>query len=399
MSIRSSLRKEIGKATRLIDTGRESYVSLSKKFNVEMKTIYVIHHEWLAREELRDLEEEIRNRKEERARLEGDFQKLRSEIKGLKQEAAMIKEVFKAQGLNWDEGVKMIVDVRDLRAERVKLTGELTKVKTSLKKEETKLSVVKRITKSQQRSRETLRRDISKMSDRYYSYKNWLDYNAPKIWQYHLKLKETTKKIEEEKRRREIELSQLQEKLKRLEATEEELSTNVKNLETTEEKTKEAYRKMIEDAKLKRDELLKEAVEKSKRIVGDAEEKAKKILEDAEQKRDLRLAGVQGERERIQEKNENLKRENKRLEGENELMKLALKGSIEDLLEKYPSLLKREEEKRRKQPREISSSEEFSALEKGAPNGNVEALMKLASIEKSLDRIEERRREMRRKSL
>ena len=43
-----------------------------------------------------------------------------------------------------------------------------------------------------------------------------------------------------------------------LEATEEELSTNVKNLEITEEKTEEACQKMIRDAKLKRDEILKD---------------------------------------------------------------------------------------------------------------------------------------------
>ena len=111
MSIPASLRKEIAESTRLIDLGQESYVSLSKKFNgVEVSTIYDIHQEMLAKDELKDLQGEIGTQRKEHDILDGEIAARKEEIQRLKGERQVVAEAFKSQGLTWQAGVRLAID-------------------------------------------------------------------------------------------------------------------------------------------------------------------------------------------------------------------------------------------------------------------------------------------------
>jgi len=117
-------REDLERAYRLLDEGRASFRDLESKLGIPKSTL----HRWY----IKRLDERIEERRRVLADLEQSLSKLREEYFALKREVDAIEATFKLQGITLKEAVKIVKNIRDLRAERDSLKNEVARLKVEL---------------------------------------------------------------------------------------------------------------------------------------------------------------------------------------------------------------------------------------------------------------------------
>jgi chromosome segregation ATPase len=350
-----------------------------------------------------------------KTRLEGSFQKLKAkmkreiegleqEIKRLKKEEGEIKGFLEAQGLSWNEGIQILKDVKDLRDEQNSLQSKIAKHTLELSNWE----------KEEKRSRSTiyelktqisnLRRTMEREEEGFH---NLLDQILSAQDRLHA-IEERKRELEElvkgygdiiivhEQKERiaslQAEIQSLTEETTRLKANVEYLIRSVNRLKDERETLQSTNEEQIKKVKELAEQIVTQAKQESEQILAVAREK-KKILTEANLK-------LKEETEFLKKKLQQLdidikKKEKRKAENKEEPEKPATERTkkIEGIKEAETEPVKVQLKEEIQKP-----PEESSALDKGAPNWNLDVLTRLSRMEKNLDAIVERRRETMRKS-
>jgi len=262
-------QKRIEEAFRLLEAGKESFRSLEAKLGVPKSTLQRWYTMWLEkrieerRKALTEIEGKISKLSSELSELESRFNRkrglleekykaekasLEKEISALKREAAKVKSVFEAQGFTFEEGLKILGEVKSLRDEKESLKGQIAKLRAEIPSLESHVKHARLTVLQLEKGRESLQNAISSLSLTYRGYLWWLQSEKPKIEQQKTQLENTIKSLKEHKARLESEITMLQTEMG-------ELMKNVKELE----EAKKALTAVLEAEKEKTNELLRKA--------------------------------------------------------------------------------------------------------------------------------------------
>lgn len=239
-----------------------------------------------------ELEEDRRKKREE----------IEKEIQGLKREREKVKAMFEDQGLTWNEGVKMLKDIADLRGELEKLKGEKAAAKDRLEQERENVETTRCQVSSVRRRKLRLEAEVFELSRIYQRYRDWYNREAPQMDEYESTLLRSVHRLEEQKRELEETNSQIQERSQRLKDEVKQLKVEiwekerkVKELEEAEKKTKEILKGEIEEGRRK----LRKYKQEKRREIEETREKVKEIVEKGEEEKE-RLRRSRIEREKIE---------------------------------------------------------------------------------------------------
>ena len=453
MSIPFTLREAIDKAIPEIEKGTDSYGKAAKRIGVGKATVYRRHITLLTAQvtglkdrrdktqtEVKGLEKtygdlEPRYRKkhedleakyqEKKSRLEGSYQKLEANLKGqiekLNQEQAEIKSVFEAEGLGWNEGIQLLRNVRNLRDELNSLQAKIAKYTTELSNWEKEakrsrstilqlrdqLSDLRECVEREEVAFDVLLGEISSARDQLYAIREEERRLAERAKNFRGII--VTGKLGKRKASLQAEIISLAEETRRLKASVEFLTGKIKDLKAEREILQSGKEEDIKKFNEIAERIVTEAKQESEQILAAAEEERKRTLAEGSVARKELNAALKKKteflKEELQQLNIDVKREERRkaeieeecerrVEEAHEQAKLIVEGAElkrEKILKEAEELIDRLKEKST-----LEAEEPEMKLPRMAPKEEI--LTKLASMEKSLDKIEERRREKRRKT-
>jgi len=111
--------RKVEEALRLLDEGKASLRRLAKELGIPRSTLHRLYSKWV--------EERVEALRGEKSRLQAEVRALEEEVARLKREREEVRSSFERQGLKWEEGVAIVREVRDLRAEVERLRSEISK--------------------------------------------------------------------------------------------------------------------------------------------------------------------------------------------------------------------------------------------------------------------------------
>lgn len=226
MPVPMDVRKKIEEDLRLIESGKQSYGSLAERYGLSKSTVFRMHIKKLKRL-VEKAKEELKTLKQEKQKLQGDFEgleegyqrknsqlnkrheekkeRLEGEIRKLRQERKGVKEAFENLGLDWDEGIRILKEVSDLRFERVKVQKELEGYRQLIENKKRELDETERTVKRLRAVERKEQQTVKKLSEQHSAYLSWLQLEAPILEERRRELKAEVDGLESTKKRLEKE--------------------------------------------------------------------------------------------------------------------------------------------------------------------------------------------------
>ena len=106
---------------------------------------------------------------------------LEKEVSALKEEAIRVKSVFEAQGFTFEEGLKILGEVKSLRDEKITLKGQIAKLRAEIPSLENHVKHARLTVLQLEKEKWSLQQAISSLSLTYRGYLWWLQSEKPKI--------------------------------------------------------------------------------------------------------------------------------------------------------------------------------------------------------------------------
>ncbi|MEM4862989.1 MAG: hypothetical protein QW706_07435 [Candidatus Nezhaarchaeales archaeon] len=333
-------REELEEAFKLLDEGKTSFRDLESKLGVPKSTL----HKWYLkrlerrieerRRELADLEQKVsklqmefntlKERYEQQHRaLTEEYRKRRAELEGeierLRRDSEAIRAAFERQGISWDEGVAIVVNVASLKEENEKLRAENEK----LRAEASRLQLLNKELKDYY---EVLYREVVRIQSIYNSWVYWRQNELPKLEKAKSQLQQSIKALEDQKLKLTEEIDELQRAKAQLQAS----------LNALKDEMVRTMRE-IDKRKSEIDEYKREVEDYAQRITADAEEKRRRILQEVESLR-REVEKLRAERDFLEHAIRNVLKQSQRLRREQEVVPQSRKTPLEGLLERLPIL-------------------------------------------------------------
>jgi|GEM_PF-1590202 len=307
-------QEKLEEAFKLLDSGRESFRSLEAKLGIPKSTLCLWYAQRLEEkvEERKKIAEELEQKilklhtelsgleskyKERGKLLAEEYQKKKADLEGeierLRKEADTIKASFEAQGLSFEEGVKILKQIQDLREEKESLAKEVAQLKSEHSYWQKRISIMRS-------DYSILEKDLAEK----YEELDRLSYLIASARRSLYATKEEVRKLTPLR----LEVERLKNQIKDLES---EIAAKKTELEGLEE-SKRILTTFIESEMVK-------AKEEADRIIENARRFADEIVSEAER------------REKELYELEQLRKEKEKLEAEKALLEKAIKMMLKEL--------------------------------------------------------------------